>query len=61
MGLIRTIKEILIDIKEIFEEIAFSIGIEDKNYIMGKRPFMLEPAGLTAEKIASKIIEKIYS
>lgn len=37
------------------------IGIEDKNYIMGKRPFMLEQAGLTAEKIASKIIEKIYS
>ena len=32
MGLIRTIKEILIDIKEIFEEIAFSIGIEDKNF-----------------------------
>ena len=34
------------------------IGIEDKNYIMGKRPFMLEQAGLTAEKIADRIIFK---
>ena len=35
------------------------IGIEDKNYIMGTRPFMLEQAGLTAERIADKIISKI--
>lgn len=35
------------------------IGIEDKNYVMGTRPFMLEQAGLTAEKIASRIIEEI--
>lgn len=35
------------------------IGIEDKNYVMGTRPFMLEQAGLTAEKIASRIIAEI--
>lgn len=35
------------------------IGIEDKNYIMGTRPFMLEQVGLTAERIADKIISKI--
>lgn len=35
------------------------IGIEDKNYIMGKRPYMLEQAGLSAEKIANKIIASI--
>lgn len=32
------------------------IGIEDKNYIMGARPFMLDQAGLTADKIAQKVI-----
>jgi transketolase len=32
------------------------IGIEDKNYIMGDRPFMLDQAGLTADKIAQKVI-----
>ena len=36
-------------IKQVF------IGIEDKNYIMGSRPFMMEQAGLTANKIVEKI------
>ena len=40
-------------VKQIF------IGIEDKNYTMGKRPFMIEQAGLTAEKIAERIIASI--
>jgi transketolase len=31
------------------------IGIEDKNYIMGARQFMLEQAGLTVDKIIEKI------
>ena len=35
------------------------VGIEDKNYIMGKRSFMLNQAGLTAEKIADRIIASI--
>lgn len=35
------------------------IGIEDKNYIMGSRPFMLEQSGLTAERIADKVIKYI--
>lgn len=35
------------------------IGIEDKNYIMGKRPFMLEQVGLTSEKIAERITASI--
>lgn len=32
------------------------LGIEDKNYVMGSRPFMMEQAGLTANAIANKII-----
>lgn len=32
------------------------VGIEDKNYLMGTRPFMLEQVGLTAEKIVNKIV-----
>ena len=28
------------------------LGIEDKNYVMGSRPFMMEQAGLTANAIA---------
>lgn len=40
-------------IKQIF------VGIDDKNYIMGLRPFMLEQAGLTADKIKDAIIKLI--
>lgn len=35
------------------------IGIEDKNYIMGSRTFMLEQSGLTSEKIADKVIRQL--
>ena len=35
------------------------IGIEDKNYIMGSRPFMLEQANLSAKKIANLIISNL--
>jgi len=34
------------------------IGIEDKNYVMGMRSYMLEQAGLTADRIAQTIISK---
>lgn len=34
------------------------LGIEDKNYTMGLRPFMLEQAGLTIERI-KKTVEQI--
>lgn len=32
-----------------------TIGVEEKNYIMGKRPFMLGQAGLDAEGILNKL------
>ncbi len=35
------------------------VGIEDKNYIMGGRRFMLEQSGLTEERIADRIIHTI--
>jgi transketolase len=35
------------------------IGIEDKNYIMGSREFMLNQANLLANKIANKIIAEL--
>lgn len=31
------------------------IGVEDRNYVMGSRLYMLEQSGLTAEKIANRI------
>ena len=31
------------------------LGVEDKNYIAGNRAFMLDQAGLTAEKIVQNI------
>lgn len=33
----------------------YTLGIEEKNYIMGKRPFMLNQAGLDIESIINKI------
>lgn len=35
------------------------IGVEDKLYTLGKRDFMLDQCGLTAEKIADRIIKEI--
>lgn len=32
------------------------LGIEDRNYVMGSRTFMLEQCGLSAEKIVDKVI-----
>lgn len=37
-------------VKQIF------VGIEDKNYIMGARSFMLEQAGLTTEKLKETVL-----
>lgn len=35
------------------------IGIQDKIYTMGRRPFLLEQAGLTADSIAETVIKEI--
>lgn len=40
-------------VKQIF------VGIEDKNYIMGARSFMLEQAGLTTEKLKETVLNLI--
>lgn len=40
-------------IKQIF------VGIEDRNYMMGLRPFMLEQAGLTVNKLKEIILDLI--
>ena len=37
------------------------IGIQDKVYKMGRRPYLLEQAGLTADSIASVVISEIKS
>ncbi len=37
------------------------IGIQDKVYKMGRRPYLLEQAGLTADSIASAVISEIES
>lgn len=37
------------------------IGIQDKVYKMGRRPYLLEQAGLTADSIASVVISEIES
>lgn len=56
-GMGSAIAEVLSEFKN--ETRMKYIGIQDKIYIMGRRPFLLEQTGLTVDSIADAVIKEI--